>query len=202
MATPKVDLKNSLSIVILLFVVILVFYTLQKLGIIPHLFKTTEEKADETAQEEVDKTTKKPTVPNVSPTTGKKFLTISETGSPFEMGSTIAKSMANKYKKTVTRELKTSSVVNRNISLIWEAIPTPLEVPNPIYWVDNPQQIESVFKSLIYKSQVQQLAEEFQKQKKRNLLSWLQDKLDTATQKEVLARIITYTNSLPSGYSI
>jgi hypothetical protein len=94
---------------------------------------------------------------------------------------------------TTTGGLKTSA---KNI---YDSVRTPLAVPNPIYWSDNPQQGIAQFKKYRYKAQISQLAEVFNQEYKKDLYFWLKDKYDTQDQKEALATIIEYVNNLPSG---
>lgn len=64
---------------------------------------------------------------------------------------------------------------------------------------DSPEKIVGVFNQLAYKTQVCILAYNFRLKYKKDLLSFLVDKLDTESQKKTLASILTYTNNLPTG---
>lgn len=64
---------------------------------------------------------------------------------------------------------------------------------------DSPEKIVGVFNQLAYKSQVCILAYNFRLKYKKDLLSFLVEKLDTEAQKKSLANILNYTNNLPSG---
>lgn len=64
---------------------------------------------------------------------------------------------------------------------------------------DTPEQGLAAFKQLRYKSQVSQVADEFQINYKADLFNWLQSRYDRDSQKEVLSQILKYVDSLPSG---
>jgi hypothetical protein len=64
---------------------------------------------------------------------------------------------------------------------------------------DTPEQGLAAFKQLRYKSQVSQVADEFQINYKADLFSWLQSRYDRDSQKEILGQILKYVDSLPSG---
>lgn len=64
---------------------------------------------------------------------------------------------------------------------------------------DSPDQIFGAIKQLSAKTQVSFIAENFNAIYKKDLLEFLNDKLDTTEQKIVLGKIIDYVNSLPIG---
>ncbi len=64
---------------------------------------------------------------------------------------------------------------------------------------DTPEVATAAFKQCRYKTQVSQLADEFQRVYKKDLLAWLYDKFDTDSQKAELSNILNYVNSLPDG---
>jgi hypothetical protein len=61
---------------------------------------------------------------------------------------------------------------------------------------DDISKAEGVFKNLLYKTQVSFLSDTFQKLYKKDMLSFLIEKLDTKEQKEALNRILTFTSKL------
>jgi hypothetical protein len=95
--------------------------------------------------------------------------------------------------------LATSAGLKQDAQTIYDSVRTPLAVPNPLYWIDNPQQGLGVFRKYRYKAQISQLAETFNNLFKKDLYFWLKDKYDTQDQKQALGDIIEIVNALPSG---
>lgn len=62
---------------------------------------------------------------------------------------------------------------------------------------DTPAQIQAAFDGLTAKSQVAFLAVRFKMKYKQNLLTFLREKLDTESQREVLADILVKIDKLP-----
>jgi hypothetical protein len=92
-------------------------------------------------------------------------------------------------KKTFVRLLSEKSVGEISYQ-IWDGIGT---------FVDNPEQILAAFKKMTNKAQISQLTERFEKEHSVDLLAWLENKLDTVHQKEVLTQILNYVEALPPG---
>jgi hypothetical protein len=95
--------------------------------------------------------------------------------------------------------LATSAGLRQDAERIYNSVRTPLAVPNPLYWIDNPQQGLGVFRKYRYKAQISQLAEMFNNTYKKDLYFWLKDKYDTQDQRQALADIVEIVNALPSG---
>lgn len=95
--------------------------------------------------------------------------------------------------------LATSAGLRQDAQKIYDSVRTPLAVPNPLYWMDNPQQGLGVFRKYRYKAQISQLAEMFNNTYKKDLYFWLKDKYDTQDQRQALADIVEIVNALPSG---
>ena len=64
---------------------------------------------------------------------------------------------------------------------------------------DNPAQTIGAIKKLKNKVQISQLAEKFNQMYQRDLLAFLNEKLDTNDQQKILQQIFNYTNSLKVG---
>lgn len=95
--------------------------------------------------------------------------------------------------------LATSAGLRQDAERIYNSVKTPLAVPNPLYWIDNPQEGLGVFRKYRYKAQISQLAEMFNNTYKKDLYFWLKDKYDTQDQRQALADIVEIVNALPSG---
>lgn len=95
--------------------------------------------------------------------------------------------------------LATSAGLRQDAERIYNSVRTPLAVPNPLYWMDNPQEGLGVFRKYRYKAQISQLAEMFNNTYKKDLYFWLKDKYDTQDQRQALADIVEIVNALPSG---
>lgn len=95
--------------------------------------------------------------------------------------------------------LATSAGLRKDAETIYNSVRTPLAVPNPLYWMDNPQEGLGVFRKYRYKAQISQLSEMFNNIYKKDLYFWLKDKYDTQDQKQALADIVDIVNALPSG---
>lgn len=95
--------------------------------------------------------------------------------------------------------LATSAGLRQDAERIYNSVRTPLAVPNPLYWIDNPQEGLGVFRKYRYKAQISQLAEMFNNTYKKDLYFWLKDKYDTQDQRQALADIVEIVNALPSG---
>ena len=95
--------------------------------------------------------------------------------------------------------LATSAGLRQDAEKIYNSVRTPLAVPNPLYWMDNPQEGLGVFRKYRYKAQISQLSEMFNNVYKKDLYFWLKDKYDTQDQKQALADIVDIVNALPSG---
>lgn len=67
------------------------------------------------------------------------------------------------------------------------------------YIYDSPEDILGAIKQCKYKSQISFVSKYFYEKYKKDMLTWLADKLDTTYQKIILGDIITYVNGLPSG---
>lgn len=83
--------------------------------------------------------------------------------------------------------LITRAKANELAKQIWDSVGN---------FYDTPTQALAAFKQLSAKTQVSWLAEVFQSNYNRDLFSWLKDKFDTDTQREVLGTIISYVNNL------
>jgi hypothetical protein len=68
------------------------------------------------------------------------------------------------------------------------------------YFKDSPEEILGVFRKLKYKTQVSWLADNWQKTHKSDLQAWLNDRLDTESQREIYLQILSITKNLPTGF--
>ena len=68
------------------------------------------------------------------------------------------------------------------------------------YIYDSPEKTRAAFSQLKYKFDVSKVAQVFQNDYQKDLLTFLTDKLDTEKQKENWLMILTDLNSLPSGF--
>lgn len=100
------------------------------------------------------------------------------------------KLVQSKLKKNQILRLTTQASVKSIAKQIWESIGIIS---------DNEQQLESAINRMKYKAQVSQVAEYFQANYKRELLLWLNDKLDTTSQRVALNRIVNTVKKMPSG---
>lgn len=69
------------------------------------------------------------------------------------------------------------------------------------YLYDNEEKVEAVFNGLKTKSQLSNLAYHFNRVYGKDLYGYLEDKLDTAKQKQTLTRIIERMAKLPAYYA-
>jgi hypothetical protein len=202
MKRPTITGKGNLDTLILVAAVAALFFIfkgikgiLEKTNIIPD---EEERKAKETIGSQTGREKTPPTV------TAAGFTPVTQAGGAFN---------ANYYKtlirntKTLAAEkglkgdviLATSAGLRQDAKRIYDSVRTPLAVPNPLYWMDNPQQGLGVFRKYRYKAQISQLAEMFNNVYKKDLYFWLKDKYDTQDQKQALADIVEIVNALPTG---
>lgn len=80
---------------------------------------------------------------------------------------------------------------NRLISQIRKAIG---------YVYDNPEEVIGVFKQLDNKTQVSWLVDKWGQKYGSDLYSWLDDKLDTASQRDSFLQIQSIVKQLPTGF--
>jgi hypothetical protein len=202
MKKPSITGKGNLDTLILVAAVAALFFIfkgikglLEKTNIIPD---EEERKAKETIGSQTGREKTPPTV------TAAGFTPVAQAGGAFN---------TNYYKtlirntKTLAAEkglkgdviLATSAGLRQDAERIYNSVRTPLAVPNPLYWIDNPQQGLGVFRKYRYKAQISQLAEMFNNVYKKDLYFWLKDKYDTQDQKQALADIVEIVNALPTG---
>jgi hypothetical protein len=202
MKRPTITGKGNLDTLILIAAVAALFFIfkgikglLEKTNIIPD---EEERKAKETIGSQTNREKTPPTVSAAG------FTPVAQAGGAFN---------TNYYKtlirntKTLAAEkglkgdviLATSAGLRQDAERIYNSVRTPLAVPNPLYWIDNPQQGLGVFRKYRYKAQISQLAEMFNNVYKKDLYFWLKDKYDTQDQKQALADIVEIVNALPTG---
>jgi len=202
---PKINIKGAeggLTVVIIIAAVVILYYVfkgtqslLEKTNIIP-------DKEEREAKKTIEKETETAKTGIIEPVQG--FTPVEITGGAWNreyykaLTRAAAKKAAEKgYKSGVL--LSTTGTIKNAAQKIYDSVRTPLAVPNPLYWIDNPQQGLGQIKRLKTKAQVSQLTETFLTMYGKDLYFWLKDKYDTQDQKQALADIITYVNSLPSG---
>ncbi len=104
------------------------------------------------------------------------------------------------FKDTYVSQLNPKTEVFKNVGSQKKVDDMVKTIESAIgYIYDQPEKIEGVFNSLAYKSQVCILAYNFKLKTKKDLLAFLNEKLDTDDQKKTLNRILKRTNNLPSG---
>jgi len=202
MKKPSITGKGNLDTLILVAAVAALFFIfkgikgiLEKTNIIPD---EEERKAKETIGSQTREEKKPATV------TAQGFTPVIQAGGAFNPSyykTLIKNTKALAAQKGLNGDviLTTSAGLNSDAERIWDSVRTPLAVPNPLYWIDNPQEGLGVFRKYRYKSQVSQLAEAFNKKYKKDLYFWLADKYDTQDQKQALADIVEIVKNLPSG---
>lgn len=99
------------------------------------------------------------------------------------------------YISVVMKQYPKVSILNASYAdslakRIWDAI-------GRIY--DSPEDIFSAIKACEAKTHVSYLANTFAKKYNKDLLTWLEQKMDTTEQKIILGKIIDYVNGLPTG---
>jgi hypothetical protein len=202
MKRPTITGKGNLDTLILVAAVAALFFIfkgikgiLEKTNIIPD---EEERKAKETVTRQTGEEKKPVKV------TAPGFTEVTQPGGAFNPSyykTLIKNTKALAAQKGLKGDviLTTSAGLRTSAKNIYDSVRTPLAVPNPLYWTDNPQQGLAQIKKYRYKAQISQLAEMFNQEYKKDLYFWLKDKYDTQDQKEALATIIEYVNNLPSG---
>lgn len=93
----------------------------------------------------------------------------------------------NYYKNKIGARILTVAVAEKLANEIYSAI-------GVVY--DSPEQIVSAIKKCVTKSQISFLAEIFSKKYNKDLYEFLDEKLDTTSQKIIFGRIVDYINNL------